>query len=304
MPSKLAFIGGGLLSGIGEGLVEAGEAKRERTLEEFEQKNRIERDERKMEGKVKFDRLLVDLKHKKALKLKLAPDAPTLPTGYQRTKGGLEFTPGGPADPKQAGALATAKRDPDGGATPAQRASNREIDEARKRLREMEQILEPGVSLADEIHRRISVTDPTTGRSTPDYNSFLGRTAWQAMQRKIGPDQEQPRWSRMLINPPEFTEPAGPKTLPPDVTAEQPDVFDRIGDFFSGNDDTPVPASDAGTRRGRLRGGRPGTRGRGGSKAITAMSITELDDLMNERGDSLSPAELEAIQARLAELGK
>ncbi len=34
------------------------------------------------------------------------------------------------------------------------------------------------------------------------------------------------------------------------------------------------------------------------------MSITELDDLIKERGDSLSPAELEAIQARLAELGK
>ncbi len=42
-----------------------------------------------------------------------------VPSGYQRTEGGLEFTPGGPADPAQAGRLAEAKRDPRGGDKPA-----------------------------------------------------------------------------------------------------------------------------------------------------------------------------------------
>lgn len=36
----------------------------------------------------------------------------TPPSGYQRTEGGLEFTPGGPADPAQAGRLAGAKFTP------------------------------------------------------------------------------------------------------------------------------------------------------------------------------------------------
>ncbi len=190
-----------------------------------------------------------------------------------------------------------------GGATPAQQANNSEIDEARKRLQEIEQKLEPGVSLADEIHRRIGTTDPATGRRILDYNSFLGRTAWQAMQRKVGEDREQARWSRMLINPPEPSVPAGPKELPPGVSTEQPGILDRIGDFFSGDGDTPAPASDDGPRRGRPRGGGR-ARGRGGARAITAMSISELDDMINERGDNLSPADLKAIQARLAALGE
>ncbi len=296
MARALGFIGGGLLSGIGEGLVEAGEAKRERTLEEFEQKNRIERDERKMEGKAKFERALVGLKHKNALALKLARGAPTTPTGYQRTEGGLEFTSGGPADPKQVGALATAKRDPDGGVTPAQQANNAEIDAARDTLGQM------GLDKAEITRRTQKATN--TGRENRDYDPSLERLVRAATQRKVGND---PKFNlihrRYLGPPPEFTDPAGPKALPSGVSAEQPDVFDRIGNFFSGDGDAPAPASGAAPRRGRPRGGRPGTRGRGGARDITAMSITELDDLMNERGDSLSPADLKAIQARLAELG-
>ena len=45
----------------------------------------------------------------------LLDQVPDTPAGYQRTEGGLEFTPGGPADPAQARRLATAKRDPSGG---------------------------------------------------------------------------------------------------------------------------------------------------------------------------------------------
>jgi hypothetical protein len=42
----------------------------------------------------------------------LLDQVPDTPAGYQRAEGGLEFTPGGPADPVQAGRLAKAKREP------------------------------------------------------------------------------------------------------------------------------------------------------------------------------------------------
>jgi hypothetical protein len=44
----------------------------------------------------------------------LLDQVPDTPSGYQRAEGGLEFTPGGPADPAQAGKLAAAKREPGG----------------------------------------------------------------------------------------------------------------------------------------------------------------------------------------------
>ena len=33
------------------------------------------------------------------------------------------------------------------------------------------------------------------------------------------------------------------------------------------------------------------------------MSLTEIDDLVNTKGDNLSPADLKAVEARLADLG-
>ncbi len=51
MPSKLAFLGGGLLSGIGQGLSETGKAKREAALKKIEQEGALERDEKQLEGR-------------------------------------------------------------------------------------------------------------------------------------------------------------------------------------------------------------------------------------------------------------
>ncbi len=259
-----------------------------------------------------FDPQWVALKMSEAGQYKSALDrADKAPSGYRYAEGELEHIPGGPADPAQAGRLAEAKRGADGGVTPAQLANNREINEARKRLQEMERDLSPGVSLSEEIHRQISVTDPTTGRSTPDYNSFLGRTAWMAMQRKVGKDRDQARWSRILVNPPEFLE-AGPKALPPGVSTEQPGILDRLGEFFSGGDEEPRPASDGGHPRGRPRGGggrprgnpRGGGRakGRGGAKAIEAMSLEEATALIYGNRE-LTPDEIIRLDKRLNELG-
>jgi hypothetical protein len=51
MPSALAFIGGGLLEGVGKGLVESGKEKRKRKLADIEHQRTLERDEKQMEGR-------------------------------------------------------------------------------------------------------------------------------------------------------------------------------------------------------------------------------------------------------------
>ncbi len=51
MASALAFIGGGLLQGVGKGLVESGKEKRERALADLETRLQAQRDERLQEGR-------------------------------------------------------------------------------------------------------------------------------------------------------------------------------------------------------------------------------------------------------------
>ncbi len=233
-----------------------------------------------------------------ANKLKtLLDQVPNTPSDYRRTEGGLEFIPGGPADPAVAGKLAAAKRGAGGGATPAQQANNAEIDAARQTLDRM------GLDKAEILRRTQKATN--TGRANPDYDPSLERLLRTATQRKVGADPEFAVIHRRYLGPaPQFSDPAGRKALPPGVSAEEPGILDRVGDFLFGNGATPAPASGAVPRRGPPRaGGRGGPRGRGGAKAIQKMSLTEIDHLVNARGDSLSPAELKAVQARLTELG-
>lgn len=233
-------------------------------------------------------------------KLKTALDmADRMPGDYRRAEGGgLEFTPGGPADPAQVGRLATAKRDPGGNTTPAQQANNAEIDAARQTLDRM------GLDKAEILRRTQKATN--IGRANPDYDPSLERLLRTATQRKVGVDPEFAVIHRRYLGPaPQFSDPAGMRPLPPGVSAEQPGFLDRVGGFLFGGDDAPAPASSgAAPRRGTPRaGGRVRGRHRGGAKAIQKMSLAEIDDLVNTKGDSLSPAELKAVQARLTELG-
>lgn len=83
MPSALAFIGGGLLTGIGKGLVKAGEEKRKTALADLEHKRTLERDEKQLEGRrgllserLKSDREIFGLREKGAdTRLKLNLDS-------------------------------------------------------------------------------------------------------------------------------------------------------------------------------------------------------------------------------------
>ncbi|MCZ6748958.1 MAG: hypothetical protein O7D96_06665 [SAR324 cluster bacterium] len=226
----------------------------------------------------------------------LLDQVPDTPSGYRQAEGGLEFTPGGPADPAQAKKLAAAKRAGEGAATPAQQANNAEIDAARQALDRM------NLDRSEILRRTQKSTN--TGRENPDYDPSLERLVRTATQRKVGNDPKFNLFHRRYLGPaPVFSEPAGPRQLPPGVSAEQPGILDRIGEFFSG-DDTPRPASDDGRRRGTPRGGGR-VRGRSGStkKAIPQMSAAEIKDLVDTKGESLTPAERKAIQARLDALG-
>jgi hypothetical protein len=85
-----------------------------------------------------------------------------------------------------------------GGATPAQQASNAEIDSARALLADLEKSVPPGTTLADELMGRMRQETPG-GRTEPDYNSYWGRIGWLAQQVKIGgADADQSAWSRKL----------------------------------------------------------------------------------------------------------
>lgn len=225
----------------------------------------------------------------------LLDQVPDTPSAYRQAEGGgLEYTPGGPADPIQAGRLAAAKRGPDGGATPAQQANNAEIDAARAILERK------GLDKAEIA--RLTQKASFSGRPNHEYDETLDRVVRTATQRKTGNDPDFPRIYRTYLGPaPEFSESAGPKALPPGVSAERPGILDRVGDYLFGGDDTPALAKP---RRGTPRGG---GRVRGGSgstkRAIPQMSAAEITALLDERGEVLTENERKAIQARLDALG-
>ena len=196
-----------------------------------------------------------------------------------------------------------------GGPTDAQVASNREIDQARVLLQELERDTPSGVSLSEELQRRMSARDPATGRLAPDYKSYWGRIGWLAMQNKVGVnDPDQARWSRLLVMPPQFSEPAGAKPLPPGVSAEQPGLLQRGYNALFGDGGASQPSPPGvGTATPRAPGPR-GPRGRGparrtgGAKQIEAMTADEITALVYG-GRELSQGEKNRIDARLKALG-
>lgn len=101
-----------------------------------------------------------------------------LPGDYRRAPGGgLEFTPGGGADPAQVRRLAEAKAKGGGGLTVAQQRENAEIQQARAALdRE---------GLSHEDVMRISKSQRDTGRDNPEYSPFINSRVRRATRRKL-----------------------------------------------------------------------------------------------------------------------
>ncbi len=109
MPSALAFIGGGLLTGIGRGLAEDGKAKRERALEDLKFNRR-----RGLltEAQNRADKRQATADKRADARQRLSLGAPA--KGFRNTPGGgREFIPGGSADPAVQRRKAEATRTPD-----------------------------------------------------------------------------------------------------------------------------------------------------------------------------------------------
>ena len=190
-----------------------------------------------------------------------------------------------------------------GGITLSQQSSNAEIDQARATLDRK------GLDKA-EIYRRTQKAT-NTGRTNTEYDEGLDRIVRMATQRKTGADPEYRNYYETYLGGFEFSEPAGHRELPP--APEPASLLQQTRDFLFGAGNAagqPPPGGNGPTlppapqqQRGRYRRrGRRGPPGQAPRTAIPQMSLTEIDDLIKTRGDSLSPAELTAIQARLAAL--
>jgi len=198
-----------------------------------------------------------------------------------------------------------APKSTDGDLTAPQIASNAEIDNARQALTELQRSLPAGTSLPDELNRRMSQFDPLTGFETPDYNSYWGRLGWLAMQSKTGGDPEVGRWTNRLMPVIQPTAPAVPETAASVPSEEGGGFFENL---FPRSATTAAPTGPAGgerapatsvTPRGRMtpRGFRPARSP--APPAIESLSLEQLDELVNTQGDTLSPADLQRIEARL-----
>ncbi len=188
----------------------------------------------------------------------------------------------------------------------------------------------------------MSTFDPATGLSTPDYNSFWGRTARAAMESKVGvEDPGQALWSKLLMLPPEFSEPAGAKPLPAEPEGAEPPgignrMMDFLGGFFGGDASgaTAAPSVQPGPVSPKLPAGifpetagvpapaqappapagsgtqRPGHRPRvrtkrPSAKPIETMTEEEITALVysEQEAQDLSQDEINRIEARLRALG-
>ena len=238
--------------------------------------------------------------------------------------------------------IAAAGKSP-GGVTPAQSANNAEIDAARARLLALRLELQPGETLRELIISQTQRADDTgLGNPDFDLLTLRDlRTASQRKigddpgfgeffdQLDIAPPLPPPE----LAPPPE---PAGPGFLSrtfeslfggDDAAAAVPGVPGLPG---AGTLPESLSAPATQPRRGRFpargvgRSGidtlatsgtgvqaQPRARGRrgrgrgpaGAARPISRMGVRELTDFLGERGEALSPAERQEIDARLKALG-
>ena len=217
----------------------------------------------------------------------------------------------------------------------AQSANNAEIDAARSRLLALRLQLQPGQTLRDLVISQTQRADDT-GLGNPSFNPLTLSDLRTASQRKVGDDPGFNEFFDQLdvaaaLPPSESVpvpEPEGPGflsrafetlfgggdaaaglpaagSLPESLNA--PATPSRRGRFpprgvgRSSIDTLAAPVATA-PAQPRARGGR-GPRRAGTARSISRMSARELNDLLNERGNALSPAERQEVDARLRALG-
>ncbi len=179
-----------------------------------------------------------------------------------------------------------------GGITLSQQSSNAEIDQARATLDRK------GLDKA-EIYRRTQKAT-NTGRTNTEYDEGLDRIVRMATQRKTGPDPDYRRYYGLYLGGVELSEPAGMAPLPPGVSAEEPGIIDRVGDYLFGGgeaDAQPAPPPPGAMVN-------PSSSSSAGRMDIENMTAEEISGIINtEKAQSLTQDELDRMFARLGMLG-
>lgn len=232
------------------------------------------------------------------------PKPAGVPTGFERTSGGLSPIAGGPADPGYLERAAAAKGS--GGLTQTQLAHNAEIAQARATLERR------GYDRAEIT--RLTQKALNTGRDNPEYEEGLDRIVRMATDRMVGDDPDYRLFHNRYLGPaPEFSDPAGMRQLPPGVSTEQPGIFQRGYNALFGSDSQPASQANPlippnkpplpGTATAQPTGLRGRRRQSRSAKPISTMTYDEAVALIN--GDrELSQAELNRLDARLKQLGR
>jgi hypothetical protein len=171
--------------------------------------------------------------------------------------------------------------------TLSQQSNNEEIRAARGRLRALSTGLAPGQTLRELLLERTQrATD--TGRNNPNFDPSLARDLRMASQRMVGEDPGFSEFFGTLDKAPPL--PSQPAAVP-EAAGNEPGLISQTLDFLLGGGSGASAATPQGPGAGRF----PPT--------IETMSLEDIDDLVNTAGDSLSPADLQRIEARLRALG-
>ncbi len=122
-----------------------------------------------------------------------------------------------------------------GGLSLPQQANNAEIDQARATLDRMR------LDKAEILRRTQKATN--TGRANPNYDPSIERIVRLATQRKTGDDRDYRRYFGTYLGGVELSDPAGMRPLPPGVSAEEPNIFERgLSLLGFGGDTSPAGA--------------------------------------------------------------
>lgn len=291
MPSALAFIGGGLLQGLGEGIakqgIETGKDKRKRALADLKHMRDLERDKTKLEGQQGLLTQRLDVENARFGR-PVEAAGPGGPALIQTTPGGgVREVEGFTPPPSESGNI-----------TQTQRSSNDHTDQARAFWREKlaKDYGGDGKAMLEGIFQLNSFTNFLEPRDKAMADLWTA-----ARKRKVGPDPDFEPFMRQFA----FETPV------PDTAPEPPQGRGLLGgaqDFFNNlfDDDaaeggaTPPPPVAPGVVTPL-----PAPGAASAAQDFSTMSQLELADLLNgPAAAKLTQQQLDAIGERLKALGR
>lgn len=142
------------------------------------------------------------------------------------------------ADPKDAFKSLLAPKDT-AKVTPAQKANNAEIVNARNRLYAVGDKVRPGESVRDAL-KRLTVRQSDTGRESPFFDPFIARDASIAMNRMVGEDSDYQKFLEFLDQKRPLP-PKPEKSSAPPKSSGMDGVTEFFGKLFGGGSSSPEP---------------------------------------------------------------